>query len=153
MQLFEGLSRILFRHVTREFLGLADPAAKDTRGLVGELLLVRAGADDQLHQGKDEAGNQGASGLLLDENIDQVEHAVLEVRRLSLCVDICRQEGQSHVSNERSSRVDAKALAFSALLLSGTSFKGRGELLVESEHLLIIHELFLRFGIRVARRR
>ena len=48
---------------------------------------------------------------------------------------------------------NGKPLAFSASLLRGTRLERRGELAVDSEHLVVVHQILLRFVVRLARRR
>ena len=101
MQLLQGLRGIFTRHRRRDLLGLSDTIPEDASRLVRELLLVRASADDQLDQRHDEADDQGTRRLLPNEGVNQVEHTVLEVRRLPLRVDV-----YNHAKYERCAACD-----------------------------------------------
>ena len=72
----------------RGVLCLSETRADDALGLVGELLLVGAGGNDEVGEGEEEADDERAGGLLLEEDVDEVEDAVLEVRGFALGVDI-----------------------------------------------------------------
>jgi hypothetical protein len=67
---------------------LAVAGTDDAVRLVGELLLIIARAGDEIQQGKHATDGQAASRSCLQEDIDEVEHAVLEVSGPSLSVGV-----------------------------------------------------------------
>jgi hypothetical protein len=63
----------------------AEPV-EDAGRFGGEVELGRAGVEDDLEEGKDEAEDERGGGLFLDKGLDDVEHAVLEVDGFALSV-------------------------------------------------------------------
>lgn len=70
VDLLEDLRRLLGVELGRHLPGLADARSKDAGRLVCELFLVRTGADNELDERQDDAHDEGACGLLLDERVE-----------------------------------------------------------------------------------
>lgn len=72
----------------RGILRLGETRADDALGLVSELLLVGARGNDEVGEGEEKADDERACGLLLEEDVDEVKDAVLEVCGFALRVDV-----------------------------------------------------------------